>query len=74
MKKIVLILLLGVFTFGSSGFKSFNNRHVEDDGASCFDLARGIVLAVYGEINLNNVQLVLDINKACEKGDITPTN
>ena len=62
--------MLGVFTFGSSSFK-VDDRKI-DEQASCFEAARLFVIAVYGDINLSNVQLVLDINEACEDGRLDP--
>jgi len=67
-----LILMLGVFAFGSSGFKANNSSEIEPQQASCFEAARAFVIAVYGEIDLSNVQLVLDINEACEEGRLDP--
>jgi hypothetical protein len=72
MKKVMLFLMLSVFALGSSGFKANNSAEIEPQQASCFEAARVFVIAVYGEINLSNVQLVLDINEACEEGRLEP--
>jgi pentose-5-phosphate-3-epimerase len=62
MKKIVLILVLSVFAFSSSGFKK-----AETLEESCFDIAREIVLEVDGEINTDNVSIVNWLNFLCEQ-------
>ena len=59
--------MLGVFTFGSSGFKSLdssNNIDPVDDG--CFGLARSMIIERDGEINISNIDDVRYINFICE--------
>jgi hypothetical protein len=60
--------MLSVFALGSSGFKSSSEALSEETETSCFEAARSFVIAVWGEINLDTVQIVLDINEACEDG------
>ncbi len=73
MKKVCLFLMLCVFALGSSGFTTIKSTSPEPQQPSCFETARAFVIALYGEINLSNVQLVLDINEACEDGRLNPS-
>ncbi|RRO17758.1 hypothetical protein [Flavobacteriaceae bacterium 14752] len=66
MKKVMLFTTFSFFTLTTSSF-NFDDNKLTDE-VSCFEAARSFVIAVYGEINLNNVQMVLDINEACEDG------
>jgi len=61
-----LILMLGVFTFGSSGFKSSSKTLSMETETSCFDLARAAVIAEQGSINLDNIQTVNFLTFVCE--------
>jgi|GEM_PF-2899077 len=68
MKKVMLFLMLSVYALGSSGFSNSNlskhtNYSVDDD---CFQTARIGVLVVYGEINIDNIDVVLWLTAQCE--------
>ena len=66
MKKVMLILMLGVFTFGSSGFKKSSETQPVVAETSCFDVARTIVIAEDGEINIGNIDRVRFLTFVCE--------
>lgn len=59
MKKMVLILMLGVFTFGSSGFKTNSNTDISLDGeTNCQEYAAGMWLIAKSK-GYNNAQCTI---------------
>lgn len=68
MKKVMLFLMLSVFTFGSSGFKSDIESYHEDPepSTSCFDVARAVIIDRDGEINVDNIDDVRFLTFVCE--------
>jgi hypothetical protein len=74
MKKVFLILMLGMFTFGSSGFNSIDSNKLDSSEnlvqqyfePSCFDLARIVLIRRDGQINLSNIDEVRSVEFLCE--------
>jgi hypothetical protein len=67
MKKVMLFLMLACFTLGSSGFKTHNVSQVGGD--HCFEDAHVIVQIIAGEVNIDNIDVVLWLTAQCEMSD-----
>lgn len=69
MKKVMLFLMLAVFTLSMSSFTTSDLQQSEKMQIiqdNCFSDARILVEIIEGEVNINNIDTVLWLTAQCE--------
>jgi hypothetical protein len=71
MKKILsiiaVLMLSASININATTINNVDNGSKSLAAPSCFQAARQIVIAIYGEINLGNVHHVLALTELCEQ-------